>query len=94
MGQHDGIDPRRINRERRPIAGAQLLGSLKKSAVHQHSMLSEIEKMFRAGHGAGGSKECECGHRMTILDGMKSAVFADLAAVGAAVCTQYNIPTS
>jgi len=46
VGQHDGIDARRIDRERRPVAEAQLLQTLKQAAVDRDAMLAKVEEMF------------------------------------------------
>jgi hypothetical protein len=46
MREDDGVDPSRIDRQRRPIAMPQLFKALEESAVDQNPMVAEIEQMF------------------------------------------------
>ena len=55
--QDDGVDPRRIDRKRPPVAISQLLETLEETAVDQNATVAEVEQMLRAGDGTGGSEK-------------------------------------
>ena len=57
--QHDGIDARRAHRQRLPVPLAQLLESLKQTAVDEHPLAAGLEQVLGAGDGAGGAQECD-----------------------------------
>ena len=73
--QDDGVDARGVERQRRPVAQAQLLEPLKQPAIDEHAMIAEIQQMLRSGDRSGGSKERQRRHRLTILDRMVRKLF-------------------
>ena len=60
----------RVDRQRRPVAHAQLLEALEQPAVDQDAAAIEIEQVLRAGDRARGTEERQRRHRLTILDRM------------------------
>src|SRR5207248_6782524 len=63
VGENYGVDPRGIDRQRRPVAQPELLQALKETAVDKDAAVAEIEEMLGAGDSAGGSKKCQRRHR-------------------------------
>jgi hypothetical protein len=59
MREHHRIDLACGERERLPVAQAQLLQALEQAAVHQHPVALVLEEVFGSGDGAGGAKEGE-----------------------------------
>src|SRR5688572_25470597 len=57
--QDDGVDPRRIDRKRRPVAIPQLFETLEEAAVDENPTVIDVEQMLGAGDGTGGSKKRE-----------------------------------
>ena len=55
--EDNGIDPRRIDGKRPPVAIAQLLEPLEQAAVDQDAAIAEVEQMLGTGDGASGSEE-------------------------------------
>ena len=68
MRQDHGVDPGRIDRQRRPVAQAQLFEPLEQPAIDEHAVIAEIEQVLGAGDGARGPEKCQRRHGMTILD--------------------------
>jgi hypothetical protein len=62
MGEQHGIDACRIDRQRSPVAQAQLLEALEQAAIHQQPRAAELKQIFRAGDGTDAAEESElCG---------------------------------
>ena len=57
VGEDDGVDRGGVDRQRLPVALAQLLETLKQPAVDEDAMAVHLEQVLRAGHGAGGAEE-------------------------------------
>ncbi len=55
--QDHGLDGARVDRQRRPVAQAQGLVTLKKPAIDKKPMTFLSEKVFGTGHRAGGAQE-------------------------------------
>ncbi len=55
VGQDDGIDAGRIDRERLPIPEPQLLESLKQAAIDEHAPAAHLEQVLGPGHRARGA---------------------------------------
>ena len=72
--QHDRVDFGRVDRQRRPIAKAEVFQALKQSAVDEHSMVAEIEQVLRSSDCARRTEERESRHPVTILDRMVRAL--------------------
>ena len=54
--EHDRVDRVGADRQRLPVALAQLLQSLKQPAVDEHAMAVGVEQMLRTGDGARGAE--------------------------------------
>jgi hypothetical protein len=54
------------NRQRLPIPLAQLLQTLKQTAVDEYPVASCVEEMLGASDGAGGAQECQRRHRQRL----------------------------
>ena len=63
MGKHDRVDGGRLDRERRPVAFAQLLVALEQPAVDEHAVPAGFDQVTGAGHGAGGAEKLQGGWR-------------------------------
>jgi len=61
--QDDRVNRIGAERERAPVALAQLLQPLKQSRVNEDAVAAGVEKMLRTGDRAGGAKTRQCGHR-------------------------------
>ncbi len=57
VGQHDGIDRFRLQREDIPVAQPQLLEALEQSAVDQHALAAVLQQVFRSRDSACGTQE-------------------------------------
>ena len=62
MGEDDGVERRRLDRERRPVAQAQVLGSLEHARVDQHLLAVRLDQVTRPRDGAGSPQEREVDH--------------------------------
>src|SRR5262252_603578 len=69
MCQHDRVDLRRVDWERRPVSESQLLQSLEQTAVDQYAVVTEIEQVLRSGDSPRCAEKRERRHRLTILAG-------------------------
>ena len=69
MREDHGVDPGRIDRQRGPVAQAQLFEPLEEPAVDEHAVIAQVEQVLGAGDGARGAEKCQGCHGMTILDG-------------------------
>ena len=61
VGENDRVNSRRIDRQRCPVALAQLLQALKEAAVDEHAMIAEVEQVLGPGHRARSPEKRECG---------------------------------
>ena len=61
--EDDGVDRLGRDRQRRPVAQAQLLQALEQPAVEQDSLAIDFEEVLGAGHRAGGTEKRQRGHR-------------------------------
>ena len=59
MGQDDGVDRGRVDRQRLPVAQPQFLQPLKQAAVDQHAPAIDLEEVLRAGHRTSGAEESQ-----------------------------------
>ena len=57
VGEHDRVDGLGRDRQRLPVAQAQLLESLEQAAVHQNGRVAMAQQVFGTGHGAGGTQK-------------------------------------
>ena len=62
VGQDDGVDLTRRNREFGPVAEAQLLQPLKQTAVDEDALPAVLEQIFRPGDRAGGTEKRQVSH--------------------------------
>src|ERR1051325_2462967 len=67
--EDDGVDFRRVQRQRRPVSKAELLQSLEESAIDEDLSSVHVEEVLRAGDGTGCAQKRERRHRLTILTG-------------------------
>ena len=59
VGEDHGVDLSRIDRQRRPVAQAQLLVALEQPAVDQYPRCALLNQVFRAGDGVGSAQKLE-----------------------------------
>ena len=57
VAQHHGVDRRRLDRKRRPVALAQRLVALEQAAVEQDARAAGVDQVARAGDRVGGAEE-------------------------------------
>jgi hypothetical protein len=65
--QHDGVDPLRVDRQRRPVAQTELLEALEQSAVDQDAVIVRLKEKLRSRHCSDSTKKGQIqGHRGTL----------------------------
>jgi hypothetical protein len=57
VGQNDGLDRRRIDRQRFPVTLPQFLQPLKQTAVDQEPAAVDLEQVLRSSHRSRGAEE-------------------------------------
>ncbi len=57
MGQDDGVDGGRVDRQRLPVAEPQVLQALKQPAIDEDTPAADLEEVLGAGHRTGGAKK-------------------------------------
>ncbi len=65
VSEDDSIDRTHVDRQRRPVAQAQLLETLEQTAIYQNPVMIRLQQIFRAGDGANRAKERNPHHRAT-----------------------------
>ena len=59
VAEHHGVDRRRLDRKRRPVALAQRLVALEQPAVEQDARTAGVDQVARAGDRVGGTEEAD-----------------------------------
>ena len=59
VGEHHGIERRRVHAQRHPVAHRLVRPALEHAAVHEHPGPSRVHEMAGAGHGPGAAEEGE-----------------------------------
>ena len=65
--EHHGVNGRGMNGECGPVPLAQLLESLKLSAVDEEPLIVSLEEVLGTGDGACGTEKRQRGHQHTVL---------------------------